>query len=118
GREAYRRRQPAYLLTRLAIVQSENFGETAARGCRLGVGSGRSKAACLPRNRGVEIDDFADRGKFPTDGLQTELQAGTVRFALQQPGQSQGHHAVEGMDQDLLDVLARGEILGMSLETL
>ncbi len=45
---------------------------------------------------------FADRGQFPTEGLQTEFQAGTAGFAVQQPGQGQGHHAVESMNADLL----------------
>ncbi len=45
---------------------------------------------------------FADRGQFPAEGLQTELQTGPAGFAVQQPGQGQGHHAVQSMNADLL----------------
>src|SRR2546429_7645056 len=63
----------------------------------------RSKTArLLLRSRGIEIDDFADRREFPTEGAETELQAGAVGFAVQQPSQSQGQHAVESMDTDFL----------------
>ena len=51
---------------------------------------------------GLEIDDFADRGQFSIEGLQTELQTGPAGFAVQQPGQGRRHHAVESMNADLL----------------
>ncbi|OLE45689.1 MAG: hypothetical protein AUG46_12120 [Acidobacteria bacterium 13_1_20CM_3_58_11] len=66
------------------------------------VRGGRTKAARISPNRGIEIDDFADRRQFPTEGLQTEFQTGPAGFAVQQPGQGQGHHAIESMNADLL----------------